>query len=145
MKKDGKDDKELPQKLAELEDKYLRSLADYQNLEKQTQNWKAEFVRHANSELIRKLLEIVDDLETAQEHLAAEGLKLILEKFKNILRGEGLQELDLEGKEYNPSEAEVVSTEPGEKEHIIVNVLQKGYKLYGKVIRPAKVIVSQNG
>lgn len=142
MKKDGKDDKELPQKLAELENKYLRSLADYQNLEKQTQNWKAEFVKHANSNLIRKLLEIIDDLEVAQEHLADEGLKLILEKFKNILRSEGLEELDLEGKEYNPSEAEVVSTEPKEVEHIVVKVLQKGYKLNGAIIRAAKVIVS---
>lgn len=128
-------------KQQELNEKYLRALADYQNLEKQTENWKNEFVQYANSGLVKKLLEVLDDLEKAQEHLQNEGLKLIIGKLENILREEGVEELELSGKEYNPAEAEVISTEPGEQENIIVKVLQKGYRLKNKIIRPAKVIV----
>ena len=135
----------------EINEKYLRALADYQNLQKQTDLWREEFVQYASSNLVRKLLEILDDLEKAQEHIADEGLKLIIEKLQNILREEGVVELELTGKEYNPAEAEVISTEPaspaatqggpGEKENIISKVLQKGYRLKDKIIRPAKVIV----
>lgn len=128
-------------------DKYLRALADYQNLEKQTQSWKEEFGQHATAGLVRKLLEILDDLEKAQEHINDEGLQLVVNKLKNILIEEGLSEIELVGKEYNPAEAEVVSTESGENDNMIVKVTQKGYKLKNKVIRPGKVVVStkQNG
>ncbi len=126
----------------ELNNKYLRALADYQNLEKQTQNWKEEFVQYANISLIKKLLEVLDDLEKAQEHIKDEGLQLVVNKLQNILKSEGLEELELEGKEYNPNEAEVVSTEPGDEDNKIVKVLQKGYRIKEKIIRPAKVIVS---
>lgn len=129
------------EELKEVNEKYLRALADYQNLQKQTESWREEFVQYASSNLIRKLLEIFDDLEKAQEHIADEGLKLIIEKVQNILREEGVEELELAGKEYNPTQAEVISTEPGEKENIVAKVLQKGYRLRDKIIRPAKVIV----
>ena len=127
----------------EWKDKYLRALADYQNLEKQTSAWRQEFAQFASSDLIRKLLEVLDDLEKAQEHLQDEGLKLIIGKLHNILREEGLEELEVEGKSFDPTTAEVVSTEPGEEEHKVVKVLQKGYKLNDKVIRVAKVVVWQ--
>ncbi len=142
MKKDKHDEND--QKLQELNDKYLRALADYQNLQKQTDSWKEEFVQYANSNLIIKLLAVLDDLEKAQDHIKDEGLGLIVGKLKNVLREEGVEELDLEGKEYNPAEAEVVSTEPSENNNIITKVLQKGYKLKDKIIRPAKVVVSSN-
>ncbi len=151
MKKDGHaKDEELEQKIAELEqqlaqeqNKYLRALADYQNLEKQTARFREEFTKYANVGLIRKQLEVLDDLEKAQEHLADSGLKLIIEKLKNILAEEGLEELQLEGTEFDPNLAEVVSTEMGEQDNIIVKVLQKGYKLGEKIVRVGKVVVCQ--
>ncbi len=127
----------------EWKEKYLRALADYQNLEKQTNSWRQEFAQFASSDLVRKLLEVVDDLEKAQEHLQDEGLKLIIGKLQNILQGEGLEEIEVEGKPFDPTTAEVVSTEPGEEEHKVIKVLQKGYKLKDKIIRVAKVIVWQ--
>jgi len=142
MMKDDKKIKELEEKLEETNNKYLRALADYQNLEKQTAGWKEEFTRYASVGLIRRQLDVLDDLEKAQEHLNDEGLKLIIEKFKNILAEEGLEELELMGAEFDPNLAEVVSTKPGEKDNIIVEVLQKGYKLGERMIRPGKVIVS---
>lgn len=147
MKRDGKanqpeEESGTEQKIKEVNDKYLRALADYQNLEKQTQNWKEEFAKYANSDLIKKLLEVLDDLEKAQDHLQDEGLQIIIGKLQKVLAEEGLEELNLEGREFNPEEAEVVSTEPKEQENIILKVLQKGYKLKDKIIRPARVIVS---
>ncbi|MBI4099829.1 nucleotide exchange factor GrpE [Candidatus Microgenomates bacterium] len=125
----------------EFKEKYLRALADYQNLEKQTESWKTEFAQFSNLGLIRKLLEVLDDLEKAQEHLQDEGLNLIIGKLHNILREEGLEEIDVLGKPFDPITAEVISTEPGQEEHKVIKVLQKGYKLKEKVIRPAKVTV----
>lgn len=126
----------------DYKEKYLRALADYQNLEKQTQNWKESYSVYAALGVIQKLLEVLDDLEKAQDHLKDEGLQLVINKLKSVLTSEDVEELDLEGKEFNPSEAEVIGTEPGEKDNTIIKMSQKGYKIKNKIIRPAKVIVS---
>lgn len=139
MKRDKHDEND--QKLQELNEKYLRALADYQNLQKQTESWREEFVQYASGSLVKKLLEVLDDLEKAQDHLQDEGLNLIIGKLENILREEGVKELEVLDKEYDPATAEVISTEPGEEDHKVIKVLQKGYILKGKVIRPAKVVV----
>lgn len=133
---------ELNAEVEEEKNKYLRALADYQNLEKQTRIWKEEFVTYANLGLIVKLLDVLDNLSAAQEHLKDDGLELVINKFKSILANEGLVEVELTGKEYDANEAEVVSTEAGDENNIVVKVLQKGYKLRDKIIKPAKVIVS---
>ncbi len=135
---------ELTGQLEEEKRKYLRALADYQNLEKQTANWREEFVKYANAGLIRKQLEVLDDLEKADEHLQNEGLKLIIAKLKNILTEEGLTELEVLGKEYDPNLAEVVGTGPGEQNNAVVGVIQKGYRIGEKIVRAAKVIVAKN-
>jgi len=127
----------------ELNEKYLRSLADYQNLEKQTAAWKDEFVKFANQGLITKLLEILDDLEKAQEHLKDDGLQIIIDKLKNVLNNSGLEEISVENCDFNPETMEVIQTENGEDEHKVAKILQKGYILNGRVIRPAKVSVWQ--
>ena len=126
----------------EFKEKYLRALADYQNLERQTAVWKEEFVQYSSVALILKVLEVLDDLEKAQEHIKDEGLQLVINKLKNILLGEGLEELILEGKAYDPSVAEVISTESGQDDNKIIKILQKGYRIKDKIIRPAKVIVN---
>lgn len=131
------------EKDSEYKTKYLRALADYQNLERQTTDWKSQFVQYANLSLINKLLEVLDDLDKASDHLKDPGLALVANKLKNVLTSEGLVELDLEGKDYNPAEAEVVSTEPGDQDNVITKVLQKGYRIKDKIVRPAKVVVSQ--
>lgn len=126
-----------------MKNKYLRALADYQNLEKQTQGWKEDFVKFANEGLIISLLEVLDDLEKAQEHLNDEGLKIVLDKLLKILKNNGVEELEVLNKEFDAATAEAVSMEPGEQEDIVAKVLQKGYKLNGKIIRVAKVSVWQ--
>ncbi len=132
----------LAVELEETKSKYLRALADYQNLEKQTQVWREEFASYATSGIVRKLLEVLDDLEKAQEHIADKGLELIINKLKKVLEEEGVTEIDLEGQMYNANLAEVVGTQSGEEDNKIVKVLQKGYRIRERVIRVAKVIVS---
>lgn len=132
----------LKKELEEAQNKYLRSLADYQNLEKQTQTWRDEFVKFSNSALINKVLEVVDDLEKAQEHLNDEGLGHIIDKLNSILKNNGLEEINVVGEQFNPEEMEAIHVEPGEEEHKVTKTLQKGYKLNGRVLRPAKVVVS---
>lgn len=132
---------ELEARIEDLNNKYLRSLADYQNLEKQTQCWREDFVKFSNSVLINQILEVLDDLEKAQEHLKDEGLQIIVDKLKNILKNNGLAEIKANGEDFNPETMEVVQTEPGEEQHKVAKVLQKGYILNGKALRPAKVSV----
>ena len=134
---------ELEAKINELNDKYLRSLADYQNLEKQTASWREDFVKFANQGLIMKLLEVLDDLEKAQDHLKDDGLKIIVDKLSNILKNNGIEEITAEGQDFSPETMEVIQTEPGEEQHRVAKVLQKGYILNGRVIRPVKVSVWQ--
>ena len=128
--------------LEEEKSKYLRALADYQNLERQTSLWKEEFVKYANSNLIRKLLELLDDLEKALEHIGDEGLKIVVNKLKGILKDEGISEIEILAQAYDPNLAEVVGTVAGEEDNTVVEVVQKGYVLKERVVRPAKVIVS---
>jgi len=125
-----------------LTNNWKRALADYQNLQRRCEQEKAEFVLYAGSSLILKLLSSLDCLEKAQAHLKDEGLDLAIGEFKNILSEEGLEEIGVQGKEFNPVEMEAVETAQGEKGKV-VEVLSKGYKLKNKVIRPAKVKVGR--
>lgn len=129
--------------IEEIKNKYLRSLADYQNLEKQTQIWREDFVKFANQGLIVELLEILDNLEKAQEHLKDNGLQLIIDKLKTVFKNSGLEEIEIIGKDFDPVQAEAIEVIPGEEDHKVVEIRTKGYKLNGKIIRPAKVAVSQ--
>lgn len=132
----------LEAQLTEAQQKYLRALADYQNLERQMQSWKDEFTKYANQGLIRKLLEVLDDLEKAQEHIKDDGLAIIVSKLRAVLTEEGVMEIEVVGEDYDANVAEAVGTEPGKEDHKVIRVLQKGYRLKDRVIRPAKVIVS---
>lgn len=137
------DNQDLEIKLEELNNKYLRSLADYQNSEKQTQIWREDFVKFANQSLIIQLIEILDDLEKAQEHLKDDGLQLIIDKLKTVLKNSGLEELEIMGTDFDPVLAEAVEVATGKDENKVVEIRAKGYKLNGKIIRPAKVVVSK--
>jgi len=135
---------ELKAQVEELTNHWKRALADYQNLEKRLAQEKADFVQYANTGLITKLLLVLDHLERAQGHLNDEGLKLALKEFRRVLAEEGLVEVEVIGKEFDPEAMEAVEIIPGERNNEVVAVLAKGYRLKDKVIRPAKVKISQN-
>lgn len=126
------------QALAQLK----RVMADYDNFKKRTARDQMEFVKYSNKELLTKLLPVLDDLERAQNHLKDEGLKLAINKLYETLKAEGLSELEVMGKNYDPNLAEATDSVEGEKDKV-VEVVRKGYKLNEMILRPAQVKVGK--
>jgi len=132
----------LDKKLAEAEDKWKRALADYHNLEKRIVKEKESFVRFSNAQLWQKLLPVIDDLEAAEKHLKDQGLSLTLNKLKEVLKSEEVMEIKAIEEDFNPHLMDAVEIVEGPKDKVI-EVLNKGYLLGEKVLRPAKVKVGQ--
>ena len=138
-------------------DLYLRAQAEMENLKKRFQKEREEFIRFANESLIKDLLNVLDNLERAlahsQEHgqspdsleALKEGVELTLKGMKDVLKRAGLEELESLGKKFDPNYHHAVeqrhdsSVEPG----TVIDELQKGYSLNGKLIGPAMVVVSK--
>ena len=123
--------------------KYLRALADYQNYEKRVSEERVVLRQNANKELLLKLVMILDDLEKAQPFVKDEGLQLIKEKFVKLLKDEGVEEMQVVGKQYDPHLAEAIEVVEGDKDNLIKEVLRKGYSYNGKILRVAQVRVSK--
>ena len=138
MKKDKKD-----LEIEELTTNWKRALADYQNLVKRSEAEKIEVVAYANTNLILKLLVVLDHFEKAQNYLKDSGLDLAIKQFRGVLLEEGLQEIEAMGKDFNPLEMEAVEVQKEGENNKVVQVIAKGYRLKGKIIRVAKVKVSQ--
>jgi molecular chaperone GrpE len=138
MKKAGKQDN----KNVELENQLKRALADYANLQKRVEEEKKTVIKFANAVLLAKFLEVLDNLEAAQKAHPNEGLDLVLRKFKDILEAENVKEVPTDGS-FNPELHEGIVTVEGEKDGEIAEVLQKGYLLGDKVLRPARVKVTK--
>jgi len=131
---------DLKKKIEELENKWKRALADYDNLRKRVKKEKEGFVKFSNASLIDKLLPALDSLEKCTEHLKDKGLELSLEQFKKVLESEGLKEIEAEGEKFDPELMDAVEMVRGDKNKVIEVVL-KGYMLNNKILRPAKVKV----
>ena len=131
---------------------WQRAEADLANFKRRAEQERAELVRFANSSLIGKLLPVLDDFERAigaipeEESTAGwvEGIKLIDQKLRSILEQEGVLPIEALGKEFDPYVHEAVLTEAGEGDvDVVVEELQKGYKLHDRVIRPTMVKVGK--
>lgn len=127
----------------ENKNKYLRALADYQNLEKRSGDERIELFKIANQALLIKILPFLDNLEKAEVFIKDQGLKISKDHFVQILKEAGLEEIDLIDKDYDPNFAEAVDIVPGKEDNKVVEVLRKGYKFGGKLIRVAQVKVSK--
>ena len=125
-----------------LEDLWKRALADYQNLEKRIALEKEEFVKFANRNLILRILPAIDSLEKAEEYLKDEGLSLALRQLKEGLSSEGLEKIEVRGKDFNPEEMECVAVGEGEEGKVLEET-RAGYRLNGKVLRVAQVKVGK--
>ncbi len=128
--------------LAECETKYKRALADYQNLEKRVQSERREWIRSSNRDLILRLLPVLDTLELAQKHSQDQTLKVTYHQFLDLLKQEGVQKIQTEGKEFNPHSMECIATENGE-EGKVLEELRPGYIMNEVVLRPAHVLVGK--
>ncbi len=128
-----------------LEHKYQRALADYQNLLKQTARERQEFVKFANEQLLYKILPVYDNLkmslghtdEKAEKNGWLEGIKHVIKQFKDVLQDMGVEEIKTVDKKFDHNTMEAIS---GNGDRVKKEV-KPGYKLNGKVIVPAKVIL----
>jgi len=122
---------------------YLRALADYQNFEKRVKQEKEDLIKTASKRIILKLLPLLNNLEKAEIFVKDQGLELIKDDLLRVIREEGVEELDVQDKLFNPEFAEAVEIIKGAEDNKIVEVIRKGYKLNGVVIQPAQVKVSK--
>ena len=128
--------------------KYQRALADFQNYKRRTEEERANSARLANLSFVLNILPIVDDLERAFASLDVklaglqwvEGIRQVQRKFENALQASGVTEIPAEGEDFDPNVHEAIGEDIGE-EGKVVRVLQKGYKMGDRVIRPAMVMV----
>ena len=131
------------EELENIKNQLKRALADYSNLQRRFDEEKKYIVQYANATLLLKLIGVFDSLEQAGKHLENEGLNLSIRKFKETLESEAIREISSEGKKFDPNFHEAIDVVEGKEDGRIVEVLQKGYTLNDKVLRPAKVKVGK--
>jgi molecular chaperone GrpE len=136
---------------AELEDirgKYMRAVADYQNLRRRSEDERREYARYTMTALIVNYLPVLDDLDRALESVDpdiatrdwVEGIRMVERKFRGVLEASGVQEIAADGQRFDPTVHEAISYAPG-PEGQVVAVAQTGYQVDGRVVRPARVVV----
>jgi molecular chaperone GrpE len=142
----------LEEKLAELNDKYLRLYSEYDNYRKRTAKEKIDYMLTAGEDVYKLLLPVLDDFERAIKSNETitdvapvkEGFNLIYNKIKNNLTQRGLTPMDPLGKPFDADLHEAITNIPAPSDDLkgkVVDVVEKGYSLNGKLIRFAKVIV----
>ena len=138
-------------KYAELNDKYLRLFSEFDNYRKRTAKEKLDLTVTASENVIKDILPVLDDFERALQNMEKngneadmQGVTLIFNKLKDTLKKKGLEEIDAKDADFNTDEHEALTLIPApdeSKKGKVLDVIQKGYKLNGKVIRFARVVV----
>jgi len=161
-KKSSKDNKEKYQEnieklqatIADMQDKHLRLQAEFDNYRKRTLKEKMELIKGGGESVLRSLLPVIDDFERALASISKaedddpvkQGVVLILKKFEDFLKQNGIKEIEAKGKVFDTDHHEAITKIPAPKEDLkgkVVDVIQKGYLLNDKVIRFAKVIIGE--
>ena len=145
---------EANEKVASLEDKYLRQVAEFDNYRKRTIKEKAELIKNGGERAIESILPVLDDFERAIQNMSKDestadmltGIELIYNKFVGILKQNGLQKIETEGEDFNTDYHEAIAMIPAPDESLkgkVLDCVQTGYILNDKVIRHAKVAVGE--
>ena len=137
------DKDKLNKESEEWKSKYLRALADYQNLERRTNDRLSSDQKNAVKKIVLKLLPVIDDLEKAQSQLKDNGIKLILDKFLSVLKSENIERKGCLNEKYDEKIMECTNVVDGEKEDQVVAEIRLAYFMGDEVIRTAQVIVSK--
>jgi molecular chaperone GrpE len=138
----------------ELNDKYLRLFAEFQNYKRRTAKERIELTQTAGREVVRNLLPVLDDFDRAKRaadtddtvEVFSEGVALVYEKLHNTLKQGGLKALDSNGETFNPDIHEAITEIPAPNEAMkgkVIDTVEKGYSLNDKIIRYAKVVVGK--
>lgn len=145
-------DKKESDAVAQEKDRYMRLMAEFQNYKKRVANEKSDIHAYANEKIITELVEVLDNFERALENdpasdseAYAKGMSMIFDQMKTVLVKAGLEEVEALGVEFDPTVHNAVMTEDSEEYESgkVSKVLQKGYTLNKKVIRPAMVTVTK--
>ena len=142
------------EEIDELKDKWLRSVAEFENYRKRTLKERAELILNGGEKVITAILPILDDMERAIENgvktddpeVLREGMTLIHQKFLKILEAQGVSKIETKDADFDTDVHEAVAMVPGmgdDKKGKVIDCLQEGYKLNDKVIRHSKVAVGQ--
>ena len=131
---------------------WQRAQADFANLKRRSEQERDETVKSSNAGLMLKILPILDDFERAVASMPqdldsnpwVDGIKLIERKLRSNLEAYGLSLIEASGQPFDPRFHEAVREEPG-KAGIVIREMEKGYKLFDKVLRPSKVVVGSGG
>jgi molecular chaperone GrpE len=154
LNEDQKDENvvSLEERVQASEDKFLRIFSEFENFRKRTQKEKAELITGAAADVYKVLLPILDDLDRAKSNIdkaenivsLKEGLNLIFEKLSKSLKLNGLEQMDVKEQDFNADEHEAITNIPAPSEELkgkVLDIVEKGYKLNGKIIRFPKVVV----
>lgn len=137
--------------IIDFKDRYLRTMAEFENYRKRTNAEKADWIRHATKELALHICDVLDNFERALLQANAEDLKtpfiegmiLIEKQLATALEKEGIKKIEALGREFDPEYHEALAHIPSEyDENIVAAIIQNGYTMHDKVIRPVRVAVS---
>lgn len=145
----GNEKKETETREESSDTKYMRLMADFQNFKRRTEKEKSDIYAYANEQIALELLEVIDNFERALDHEStdkayAEGMELILKQLIEVLKKSGIEEIKTLGEEFDPNfhNAVMMEDNPDFESGKVTEVLQKGYTLNSKVIRPSMVKVN---
>ena len=148
-----KETEELKAKVAELNDKFLRQAAEFENYKRRNAKERIELIQTAGRDVIADLLDVMDDSDRAQKQMETtndpdqikEGISLVFSKLRNTLSAKGLKAMDAKGKDFDPDVHEAIAEiDAGDElKGKIIDEIQKGYYLNDKIIRYAKVVVGK--
>jgi molecular chaperone GrpE len=135
-----------------LQDRVLRTLADFENFRKRSEREKQDFFKYALANTIKDLLPVIDNFDRALEHAEEgdefhKGVLLIYKQLFDVLQRSGLKPIDESGVRFDPNihEAVVREDDPSVPNHTVTSILQKGYFLHDRLLRPAMVKVAVGG
>jgi len=145
--------KQLEQEVADLKDKLLRKAAEFENYKRRTENDQINLLTFAAESFIQKLLPVIDDFERSLGHIddaedinaIKQGLKLIYDKLMKVLDEQGVKKIDAIGNPFDVDYHEALMQRPNDsvEPHTVLDEMEKGYTYKDKVIRHAKVVVSE--
>ena len=142
------------EKYSELNNRFLRLYAEFENYRKRTNKERLDLITNANSDLLKDLVPVIDDFERAMQNMESSdnaeaiqtGINLIYNKFKNILENKGLKHFKSIENDFDPEVHEAITKIPAPSNKLkgkVVDEIEKGYMLNDKVIRFAKVVVGE--
>jgi molecular chaperone GrpE len=144
----------LKSELMDQKDKYIRLVAEFDNYKKRNIKERIDLIRNASQDMIVELLPIVDDFERAQklsieqqnENIFPEGMNLVYHKLIGLLKSKGLEPMESNLKDFDPSFHEAITEFPSPSNELkgkVIDTVEKGYLLNDKIVRYAKVVVAK--